>query len=369
MVAVPVVKSFPPLVALVLVVSCSDPGAEEVEVEVVDVGADAVGDTGEDARGDARADDAEVDATPRCGLPEGVLVSLPADDARHHAPAEWFYWTGHLEAADGRRFGLHVTVLASGPPGVGIAIAHHSLTEVAAGRYRHAVEFGLDTRHPDVGFDLEVGGVSARGYDGVDRLVSELDGSRLELDVIDTRGPVARHGSGYKVYAEGISTWYYARPRMRATGTLAIDGEVIAVTGELWFDHQWGALAPATSSRWDWLGVTLDDGREVMVARVPLGEGLAWGEAEITRPDCSVSLYEGDDVELESHGWWTSPKTGCVYPAGWTLRVGDEVFDIEPVVADQEVRADPIGYWEGAAVVSGAATGRAYVELVGYCGL
>ncbi|MCC6619741.1 MAG: hypothetical protein IT385_00710 [Deltaproteobacteria bacterium] len=352
------------LVAACCTATCTD--AERAPPGAPDV-------TGGDGdAGDRSEVDASSPAPPRCELPEGALVTLPADDARHHAPAEWFYWTGHLAAADGRRFGLHVTVLVSGPPGMGIAIAHHSLTEAPRdgghGRYRHAVEFGLDDRSPERGFDFEVGGVAARGHDGVDRLVSSLDGSRLELAVVDERGPVARHGVGYKVYAEGISTWYYARPRMTARGTLALGDERVAVSGDVWFDHQWGALAPATASRWDWLGVSLDDGREIMVTRFPLGGGDSWGEAEVTRRDCTTAVHEGADVALVSHGLWTSPTTGCVYPAGWTLRVGEESFTIDPLVADQEVRADPIGYWEGAAAVGGDATGRAYVELVGYCG-
>jgi predicted secreted hydrolase len=36
-------------------------------------------------------------------------------------------------------------------------------------------------------------------------------------------------------------------------------------------------------------------------------------------------------------------------------------------MANQEVQVGPQTYWEGAALVSGDATGRAYVELAGYC--
>ena len=36
------------------------------------------------------------------------------------------------------------------------------------------------------------------------------------------------------------------------------------------------------------------------------------------------------------------------------------------MMADQEVDTILFKYWEGAAVVSGAAIGRAYVELTGY---
>lgn len=48
--------------------------------------------------------------TPALGPQESVYdapypvrdVELPADDAAHDAPFEWWYWVGHLETADGR---------------------------------------------------------------------------------------------------------------------------------------------------------------------------------------------------------------------------------------------------------------------------
>src|SRR4029079_6832474 len=45
-----------------------------------------------------------VQTTSMCEVPIGGKVMLPADDAVHtKEPMEWGYWTGHLQAADGRR--------------------------------------------------------------------------------------------------------------------------------------------------------------------------------------------------------------------------------------------------------------------------
>ncbi|RKZ51303.1 MAG: hypothetical protein DRR08_29435 [Candidatus Parabeggiatoa sp. nov. 2] len=82
---------------------------------------------------------------------------------------------------------------------------------------------------------------------------------------------------------------------------------------------------------------------------------------------CQVSEIHADEVEITPLGEWTSPHTDCTYPQGWNVRVGDLKLTVTPVMADQEVQAGPQTYWEGAALVSGDATGRAYVELAGYC--
>jgi len=69
---------------------------------------------------------------------------------------------------------------------------------------------------------------------------------------------------------------------------------------------------------------------------------------------------------------WISPDTGCTYPSGWKVTIEGEIFHVQPLVKDQELRGQhsfwvgPV-YWEGACGVSGAVGGKAYVELNGYC--
>ena len=40
---------------------------------------------------------------------------------------------------------------------------------------------------------------------------------------------------------------------------------------------------------------------------------------------------------------------------------------ITPVMDDQEMNVFPTIYWEGAAEVEGDVSGRAFIELTGYC--
>ena len=52
---------------------------------------------------------------------------------------------------------------------------------------------------------------------------------------------------------------------MRASGTLRVGGRTVAVTGESWFDHQWGDYAfDPRAFNWDWFSCRFDDGTELM---------------------------------------------------------------------------------------------------------
>ncbi len=79
-----------------------------------------------------------------------------------------------------------------------------------------------------------------------------------------------------------------------------------------------------------------------------------------------------DDYTVEILGSWTSPDTGCTYPSGWRITIGDMSLEVTPKVINQELHADHdiwIGpeYWEGASYVKGTHSGQAYVELNGFC--
>jgi predicted secreted hydrolase len=68
---------------------------------------------------------------------------------------------------------------------------------------------------------------------------------------------------------------------------------------------------------------------------------------------------------------WRSPRTGIEYPVAWRLQIGQRVFELSPLLDDQELdsrRSVGTVYWEGAIHVSenGQPAGEGYLELAGY---
>lgn len=300
-------------------------------------------------------------------VPSG-RVQLPADESPHLEPTEWWYWTGHLQTADGRWFGFEWAFFSQELLGVRGQMVHHAITDQSASVFAHDVRFLPFPPAPvEQGFDLEVGVHTAVGFEGEERLSGEAGDYRLDLELSATKPPVFHHGSGYIDYEFGGYTYYYSRPRMAALGTLTVNGEEFEVSGTAWFDHQWGELARAIDTGWDWFAIQLDDDREIMlfIVRADPGEALAGGT--YTNSACESVEIEPEEFEVTALGEWTSPHTGCTYPVGWTVSVLDLELTVTPVMEDQEVDAQVVTYWEGMAEVGGDASGRAYVELSGYC--
>jgi predicted secreted hydrolase len=303
-----------------------------------------------------------------CGLvPEG-RVSLPADDAVHDAEIEWWYWTGHLEDDHQRWYGFEEVFFLFAYHGAKLMLAQTAVTDIDAATFHYDAQFGQGTVG-DVqdGFSLEINGWSAVGGDGEDTLHGATSSDTLDLSLSAVKVPVLQDGDGYTEYSFGGYTYYYSREHMAARGTLTIGDESRPVTGKAWFDHQWGDLSSAVDVGWDWYALQLDDDREIMLYIMHTEGAPTLVGGSISDAACRTTGIAPDGFSVEPLGSWTSPASGCTYPMGWKITVGDLHLTIDPVMEDQELVSSEQTYWEGASIVSGDATGRAYVELNGYC--
>ncbi|CAN5596294.1 lipocalin-like domain-containing protein [soil metagenome] len=332
-------------------------------------------------------------------MPDPQAVSLPADDAPHDRLKEWGYYTGHLDSADGERFGFELVTFRAERGRFPVAwAAHFAVTDETGGRflYDQRAEVGaqVDRSSPGVGFDLSIAGdvvpgVRATvpawrmaGSEGSHQLEAPSGraasgaafGLSLRLDD-GSRKVLLHDGDGWVDFGPAGGSYYYSRPRMAAQGSLTLDGEVIPVTGSAWFDHQWGDFI-SVGGGWDWFAVNLDDGTDVTISMVrdPLGGvGLVYGTLRDAEGDRHIGR---DEISLETLGAWTSTRTGIDWPAGWRLELAEEslIIELRPTLADQELDTRPttgVIYWEGSQEVSATREGlpvggRAYVELAGY---
>lgn len=305
-------------------------------------------------------------------------VTLPADDAfLPSQDVQWWYWTGHLQTEDGRRFGFEVVFFAFDALIImRDQLVQAAITDVDGQRFEFEefLQFYLPKRIKN-GFDLSSGAgnqVTAVGGDGHDRLHAQIGEYVLDLKLDATQPPALHYGGDAHPYRFGGYTYYYSRPKMATTGTLSIGGQTFQVTGSSWFDRQYGELFQAIRQGWQWFAIELEDNRQIMLFDFKGSDSSVEKSGSVTDANGMTTTLAAHEFQVTILGEWTSPNTGCTYPSGWEIEVRGEKFTVEPLVKDQELRAKhdfwigPV-YWEGACGVGGAVAGQAYVELNGYC--
>ncbi len=325
---------------------------------------------------------------------------FPRDHYAHDAyRTEWWYFTGHLAAPGGRRFGYELTFFRIGLephaprilPGQSrwrttqLYPAHFAITDATAHSFvydetlaRGALGQGFASQRA---LDVGANGWSLTGTAAVSpamHLHAAAGGDALDLAQVPEKPP-AVHGTGgisKKGSCATCASHYYSFTRLRTTGTLTRGGVRYRVEGVSWMDHEFGSdeLEPEQTG-WDWFSIQLDDRREVMLYRLRRRDGSTTPQSSgsIVAPDGSVRHLPLAAFRIEARSTWTSPHTHAVYPASWLVRVDGvaKPLLLVPIVADQELY-DPGGatYWEGAVDVRDASTGKplgqGYVELTGY---
>lgn len=321
--------------------------------------------------------------------------SFPADHGAHSEyQTEWWYYTGNLATGDGRRFGYQFTIFrrALTPGDVESEsewranqayMAHFTVTDVSGEQFYQAQRFSRGTAglagaevEPRYRVWLDDWAVEAQDDEAIrTELRASTPEVAIDLALAQAKPPALQgeRGLSPKSAEPGNASYYYSLSRLETSGTIRIGGTEYQVTGASWMDHEFGTSALGENAQgWDWFGLHLDDGRDLMVGQIRLQDGgvePAFGGLLI-EPDGSTRYLPAALIAIEPVDWWTSPHTGTTYPAGWTIRItpdGDAplTLQLEPLLADQELR-EGIVYWEGAVQISGDASGYGYAELTGY---
>jgi predicted secreted hydrolase len=323
-------------------------------------------------------------------------IVFPADAGPHPAyQTEWWYYTGNLADAAGRRYGFQLTffrraLVPVAPPRPSawaasqVYLAHFTVTDVPARAFHSAERLargaaGLAGAQADP-FRVWVETWSATALGAVaGRVRLQAADGPVAIDLaLDPTKPPALHGDrGFsrKGPQPGNASFYYSYPRLGATGVLSTATGTRPVTGTAWMDHEWSTSALATDQvGWDWFSLQLDDGRELMLFQIRQRDGGIAAESggSLIGADGRVTPLAHAASTLVVTNHWTSPRTGGVYPAGWRVRVPGSALDltVTPLTPDQELSTG-LRYWEGAVGIAGTAdgrpvTGHGYVELTGY---
>ncbi|MEW6351933.1 MAG: lipocalin family protein [Thermodesulfobacteriota bacterium] len=203
----------------------------------------------------------------------------------------------------------------------------------------------------------------------------------VDLTLKPVKQPVLHGDQGFSRKGDSATqaSYYYSLTRLEAAGTLTVNGTPTQVNGLVWMDHEFASsILTAEQAGWDWFGLQLDDGSELMAFQLRKSDGtFEQPFCTFVDGDGTASPLSGTAISITRTGpTWKSHRSGAVYPAGWTIDVPARALkiDVTPAPADQELntaKSTQVTYWEGAVHVSGQSRGRpvqgrGYVELTGY---
>ena len=320
----------------------------------------------------------------------GRTIRFPDDEGSHpDYRTEWWYVTGWLR--DGERdLGFQVTFFRSRPEGAAdnpsafalkqLLFAHAGLSDPAVGRLLHderAARAGFGLAEAEVGRTaVWIGDWSLRQEGGAYRARIPARDFRLDLAFTPTQPPLLNGRDGYSRKGPDplSASYYYSLPQLAVAGRVARGEREAAVSGRAWFDHEWSSqIMDEDAAGWDWIGVNLADGGALMAFRMRNRDGGAhWAGGTLREAGGAARAFGPGEIEFAPGRRWTSPRTGITYPVAWTVRAGDLVVTLAPLMDDQENDArGSVGtvYWEGAVRAldtAGREIGRGYLELTGY---
>ena len=345
----------------------------------------------------------------------GYTFAFPRDHASHpDYKIEWWYYTGNVKTADGRRFGYQITFFRVGIDHTPVNpsrwavrdlyMTHLAISDPMGQRYRYAEKLsrggpglaGASSDRYHVWNDDWSAGIPDQGsrigaQGSVNRehvLRASSAGAGIDL-VLGEGKPPAINGIGgisQKGAAAGNASHYYSLTRMPTTGTLIVDGERFSVTGESWMDHEFGTSFLEPEQRgWDWLSIQLSDDRELMLYQLRRADGsrdLRSSGTLVDRTGKTTHLADADFTMTPGKTTFKS-KNGAVYPIEWSVSIPSQGIELKVTtpMSDQElslVGSTGIAYWEGIIDVAGqqanrptgqqAITGVGYLEMTGYHG-
>ena len=172
----------------------------------------------------------------------GWSYEFPRDHSIHEEfKTEWWYFTGNLTDASGRRFGYQLTFFREGimhpadrDPAMSrfvvgdLKFSHFTVTDVAGRQFRFEQKTGRGA-FGEAGYN-DGDRIAWNGSwvlrldadDGVFHLTADMPGAAIDLRVQTTKPPVIHGGDGLsrKAQGEGHASHYYSLTRMATSGSV-----------------------------------------------------------------------------------------------------------------------------------------------------
>jgi predicted secreted hydrolase len=329
----------------------------------------------------------------RLALPN-YRFDFPRDHFNHpDFRTEWWYYTGNIRTAQGRRFGFELTFFRqavdrqSAPQSVwdlnDVWMAHLALSDIEGGQFLHTER--LNRAGPGVaGADLKLarvwnGNWQAQWAGDTQTLEAVADRFSFQLSLKPDKPPVIHGQNGVSQKAEGAgkASHYISFTRLATSGVIVLDGKRFSVEGASWMDHEFFShQLEASQNGWDWFSLQLEDGTEFMLFRLRRKDGSMdlYSAGTYIDSQGKATHLAASDFTLTPGKTWTSAATGGRYPVEWTIEVSSLGLNaaVRTPLARQEITGGT-NYWEGAIDISATRLGRhvsgvGYLEMTGYAG-
>ena len=220
------------------------------------------------------------------------------------------------------------------------------------------------------GFAVWLEGWRLSGVGGDWRLDARTGDMSAAIDLKPTKPIVAQGERGLSAKGPGQASYYYSVPRLRASGSLGLDGVDHQVQGIGWLDREWSTsvLGPHQVG-WDWFALMLDSGEDIMAFRLRRDDGTRdpYDHGVLVDATGRPRQLGIDNFDLQPLEFWRDER-GSTWPTRWALVLDERRWEIVAPVRDQ--RMDTLlTYWEGLVHVrnaQGERVGRGYMELTGY---
>ena len=321
--------------------------------------------------------------------------SFPRDHGRHFGfRTEWWYFTGNLRDSAGREFGYQITFFrtAFAPQPTtrpspwamtDVYFAHAAISDLHGRKFvfKDCLERGRPNLAwaSDKTLDVVLIDWSAALQGDIIHLraINSKDFA-IDLTCIGGRGPILQGPGGVNLKGRqpGQASYYYSMTRLQTAGSLSLNGQTWQVTGLSWMDHEFSSNAlAADQSGWDWMGLQLSDGSDLMIYRIrsKAGAGADYLSGTRITPDGTPHYLSAAELSIDGSDPWTSPASGGVYPQRWRLRcAGLPELWVTSAMPGQELvtsSSTKVTYFEGVAHVtdpSGRLLGEGYLEMTGY---
>ena len=338
----------------------------------------------------------------------GYHYQFPRDYFDHpDYQTEWWYYTGNVKSASGKRFGFELTFFRQGVSRDAaktgawdlrdLYLAHLALSDLDGGRFYHTER--TNRAGPGIAGISESQGRVWNGnwqvqWQSNQQILQAIDDQfELHFTLTPEKPPVihGENGVSQKAPGAGRASHYFSLTRIGVNGEISVGTQKMEVTGLAWMDHEFFThQLDSNQVGWDWFSVQLQDRTELMLFRMRRKDGSLDPYSAGTFVDTrgigehlgakDFSLQPGTLANRAGSGnlSWTSPATHAIYPIRWTISVPKYQIELtaSTLLGSQELAATgnvTPSYWEGAMEMTGSRraaslSGVGYLEMTGYVG-